>query len=81
MIYDGSAGAREFFILDGTTDIEKSGDVNGDGKVSMTDVVTMMSYIIGENPENFNFSAADVNKDGKVTVADVVAVIGIVSSN
>lgn len=82
LIYDGSAGACEFFILDGTSDIEVlTGDVNGDGKVSEADVVAMMSYIIGENPENFNVSAADVNGDGNVTVADVVAVIDIISGN
>lgn len=82
LIYDGSAGACEFFSLDGTSDIEVStGDVNGDGKVSEADVVAMMSYIIGENPENFNVSAADMNGDGNVTVADVVAVIDIISGN
>ena len=52
------------------------GDVNGDGEVTITDAVAMISYVLGENLSDFNAAAADVNGDGKVTVADVVAVIG-----
>lgn len=51
------------------------GDVNGDGFVTMTDAIMMMSFILGENPEIFNQSAADVNSDGIVTVTDVSLVI------
>ena len=55
---------------------EKKGDVTGDGIVSVADVVSIISYILGENLSDFNAAAADVNGDGKVTVVDVVAVIG-----
>ena len=54
---------------------EKKGDVTGDGIVSVSDVVMIISYVLGENPSDFNAAAADVNGDGKVTVADVVMVI------
>ena len=55
-----------------------SGDVNGDEKISKTDVVNILGYILGESPENFKFSAADVNKDGKVTIADAVIVMSMI---
>lgn len=47
------------------------GDVNGDGKVSVTDVGMMISYILQTNPAGFNKDAADMNGDGKVSVTDV----------
>ena len=47
------------------------GDMNGDGKVSVTDVGMMISYILQTNPAGFNKDAADMNGDGKVSVTDV----------
>jgi hypothetical protein len=56
-----------------------SGDVNGDGKISKSDVVNIIGYILGETPdENFNVSAADVNKNGKVTITDAVIVMSMI---
>lgn len=55
-----------------------SGDVNGDGKISKSDVVNIIGFILGESPDNFNISAADVNKDGKVTIADAVIVMSMI---
>lgn len=54
------------------------GDANGDGDVSVTDVVVIISYVLGENPDGFNESSADVNGDGSVTVADAVQVLDII---
>ena len=50
-----------------------TGDTNGDGKVTITDVVRLQKYITGSN----NLTAAqtkagDINGDGKVTITDVV---------
>ena len=46
------------------------GDANGDGTVNMSDVVTIMSYILGDDPSPFYEDAADMNDDGEVTVTD-----------
>jgi hypothetical protein len=54
---------------------EKKGDVTGDGIVSVSDVVEIISYVFGGNASNSNAAAADVNGDGKVTIADIVMVI------
>lgn len=54
------------------------GDVNGDGRVSVTDVISMNSYILEEVPAQFIRKVADLNGDGKVTITDMVQVIDII---
>lgn len=54
------------------------GDVTGDGKVSVTDVISMNSYILEEEPAQFIRKVADLNGDGKVTITDLVQVIDII---
>lgn len=54
------------------------GDVNGDGRVSVTDVISMNSYILEEEPAQFIRKVADLNGDGKVTITDIVQVIDII---
>ena len=54
------------------------GDTNGDGKVLVGDVISILNYIVGFPSENFNAKAADVNGDGKVLVGDVIAVLNII---
>jgi Ca2+-binding EF-hand superfamily protein len=49
--------------------------VNGDGRISVTDVISMNSYILEERPAQFIRKVADLNKDGKVTITDMVQVI------
>ena len=52
------------------------GDVNGDGKVNVSDVSTLINMILGITP--VNKTRADVNGDGKVNVSDVTALINII---
>ena len=54
------------------------GDVNGDGRVSVTDVISMNSYILEEEPAQFIRKVADLNGDGRVTITDMVQVIDII---
>ena len=54
------------------------GDVNGDRKVTVTDVVLTASYILGNDPESFILPAADMNGDGEITVTDVVLIADLV---
>ena len=52
------------------------GDVNGDGRVNVSDVATLINMILGLTP--MDETAADVNSDGKVNVSDVSALINII---
>ena len=52
------------------------GDVNGDGRVNVSDVSALINMILGITP--MNETLADVNGDGRVNVSDVSALINII---
>ncbi|MBO4813355.1 MAG: leucine-rich repeat protein [Muribaculaceae bacterium] len=54
------------------------GDVNGDGKVNVSDVTALVNMILGVIPKDE--ARADVNGDGKINVSDVTALINIILS-
>ena len=56
----------------------KKGDANGDGEINVTDVTSIISYILGKAPDGFNINAADANSDGEINVSDVTAVINMI---
>lgn len=56
-----------------------TGDVNGDGKVTVTDYVLIKAHILKDiTLEGVYFKAADVNGDGKLTITDYVLVKGYI---
>ena len=52
------------------------GDVDGNGKVNVSDVTALINMILGVIPKDEN--RADVDGDGKVNVSDVTALINII---
>lgn len=52
-----------------------TGDVNGDGKVNVSDVSALINMILGITEKD---EAADVNGDDRVNVSDVTALINII---
>ena len=52
-----------------------TGDINGDSKVTVTDAVGIVNYILQRPPSVFISNAADVNGDGDITITDAVTVI------
>lgn len=54
------------------------GDANGDDMINVTDIVSIISYILGEADSNFTLAAADINGDGAINVTDIVGVIDII---
>jgi hypothetical protein len=52
------------------------GDIDGNGKVNVSDVTTLVNMILGV--VEMNEQKADVNGDGKVNVSDVTALINII---
>ena len=57
------------------------GDANGDGYVTVTDVVCVVEYILGRQPETFNKKLADVTQDDDITIGDIVGIINIIMLN
>ena len=51
------------------------GDVNGDGKISASDYVTIKNHIMDvKKLTDFELTCADANKDGKVSASDYVTI-------
>ena len=57
--------------------VYQRGDANGDGEVTIADVVTIVDYTLGKASPTFVESAADLNYDGQINVSDVVALVNI----
>lgn len=52
----------------------KYGDVDGDGKINLTDLVLMKRYILGiyyQLPDSYNISNADLNGDNNINSIDL----------
>ena len=58
----------------------KVADADGNGKVTITDAVAIVSHILGDDIDGFMTAAADVNGDGKITITDAVAVVDMILS-
>lgn len=50
------------------------GDVNGDGSVTIRDIVCLISYLNGGSPDGFNDKGADADGNGTINVYDVSAI-------
>jgi len=69
---------RTNFVAERTFEVfvtMRSGDANGDCKVTVSDVVYIINYLFKGGPAPKPLKVADTNCDGKVTVSDVVYLI------
>ncbi len=54
------------------------GDANGDGKVSITDAVYVVNYVLNQPQTDFRKAAADMNSDGQITITDAVMIVNFI---
>ena len=54
------------------------GDVNHDGRVSVTDVMMTVNRILNNEVSNFDESLADMNEDGKINVTDIMLMVNTI---
>ena len=70
----GAVRMATFTAVTSSDPLVQSGDVDGNGMVNISDVTTLIDYLLGAsldiNPEN-----ADVDGDGTVNIADVTTLI------
>ncbi len=57
------------------TEALKPGDVNKDGKVNIVDVAVTISYMTGQEPQNFVKAAADIDCNGTVGKIDLDEIV------
>lgn len=70
----------EHVTLTGNGDEPLIGDVNGDGEVSISDVTTLIDYLLSSDVNLIDKDIADVNRDGEVSIGDVTALIDLLLS-
>lgn len=54
------------------------GDADEDGDVSVVDITSAVSHIIGQTPEKFNLAAVDFDKDEVIMINDVTSLVDMV---
>lgn len=57
------------------------GDADNNGIVNVSDLMSMVSYILESDPHPFIFSNADVNIDGVINVFDIIKTVNIIFNN
>lgn len=72
--FDVQGGHIDYTFMQGTKPVVMLGDVNSDSQVSITDVTSLIDYLLNTSM-TVNVKAADVNGDGQVTITDVTRLI------
>lgn len=54
------------------------GDANGDGALSVADIVAVAAFLSADQPEPFCYDNADANGDGVISVADIVMIANLI---
>ena len=77
-----TSNAEELLSPDAYTNINVipyvPGDANGNGEVSVIDIVTSAQFIIFQDPDPFFFEAADLNNDEQITVTDLALIANLI---
>ncbi len=80
--YEITVSLEDNYIIIGRTSVDvQIGDVNKDGKLSISDVTALISAILSNattvETDHYSPAAADVNGDGRITISDVTALTNI----
>ena len=67
----------DYFAVDNLTihSIEKRGDVDVDGSVTISDVTALIDYLLSGDASGINLINADCDQDGNVNISDVTTLI------
>jgi hypothetical protein len=55
-----------------------AGDVNGDDQVNVTDIVSIVNFILGGGSDAAELDCGDMNDDGAINVTDIVSVVNYI---
>jgi hypothetical protein len=54
------------------------GDANMDDQVTISDVVSVVNYILNKSTKDFSVIGADVTSDNAISVGDIVGIVNII---
>jgi len=57
-------------------EVDLYGDVNFDGDLNITDVITIINFVLGQTPTEEESLTADMNQDGIINILDVITLVG-----
>lgn len=83
VLVDTLTNSLELSVSDGIINVNAAalmGDANGDEGVNVTDVVYLVAWINGKNPQGFHADAADLDFNGKFNIIDITKMIEIINS-
>jgi hypothetical protein len=76
-VVSGDLQTATSYIINVTVPNIKRGDVNGDGDITISDVTTLIDYLLTGDDTNVNIQNADVNADSSIGISDVTTLIDI----
>ena len=56
-------------------EVELYGDVNFYGELNITDVITIINFVLGQTPTEEQLLTADMNQDGILNILDVIQLV------
>ena len=59
-------------------EVELYGDVNFDGDLNITDVITLINFVLGQTPTEEESLTADMNQDGILNILDVIQLVSAI---
>ena len=67
--------AQYWSLFNKTIAIERIGDVDGNGEISIADITILTDYLLSKDATGLSLDYADVNMDDNVDIADVTDLI------
>ena len=65
----------EGYVIPGSGDETIPGDINGDNKVNISDVMLLINYLSNGSSADINLDAADYNGEGGITISDAIDMV------
>ena len=56
-------------------EVDLYGDVNFDGQLNITDVISLINFVLGQTPTEEQVLTGDMNQDGILNILDVIQLV------
>ena len=77
-LHDMATNASTIAVTYRRPDLPGCGDINGDGGINVTDVTSMVDYILSHSSQARDIWNADLNGDGDINISDVTLLVNLI---